>query len=107
MFPTQNQGETQDDDIEFTTNGYEIDSDDTPIESIHNIGKHQRAYNTIIGIRGYFILMKDDDSHNAILGWQIFCLVHNIMMIVEPQPDNKQSPSLNPKKRSTSLEKKK
>lgn len=57
LFPTQYQGGTQDEGTKFTIDGYEIDSDDTPIESIHNIGKQQRAYNAI-GIENILFLWK-------------------------------------------------
>lgn len=38
LFPTRYQGETQDEGIEFTTDEYETESEDTPIEFIHNVG---------------------------------------------------------------------
>lgn len=68
LFPTQYYGEIQEEGIDFTTNGYETKLDDSSNESIHNIDKYQRAYYRI-GMKKYFIHMKNDDFDDAILGW--------------------------------------
>ena len=68
LFPIKYQGETQDEGTEFTIDGYETDSNNTPMEPIHNVGSHQQTYNAI-GIGEYFIPMNDNDSDDAILGW--------------------------------------
>ena len=102
LFLTQYQGETQDEGTEFTTDGYETESDENPIQSIHNVGNHQRAYNPI-GMGEYFISMKDDDSDNAILSWQNSCPVNNVTTTTEPQPPGKHALTPNPKKRPTPL----
>lgn len=104
LFSTLYQGETQDEGTEFIIDGYETESEDTPIESIHNVGKHQISYNAI-GIGEYLIPMKDDYSNNVILSWQKSCSVHNITTVVELQPRNKQSSSSNPYKRFAPLKK--
>lgn len=68
LFPTRYQGKTQDEGTEFTIDRYKIESEDTPIPSIHNVGKHQRSNNSV-GKGEYVVSMKDDDSDNAILSW--------------------------------------
>ena len=85
MFPTRYQGETQVKGTKFTTDGYETESEDTLIQSIHNVGRHQRSYNPI-GRGEYFISMKDDDSDNAILSWQNSCQVNNVTMVDKVPP---------------------
>ena len=99
LFPTQYQGEIQDEGTEFTIDGNETESDDNPIEFIHNVGKHQRSYSAI-GIGEYFTPMRDDDSDNAILSWHNLCLVNNVTMVVETQPRNLPPSTSNLKKRS-------
>lgn len=59
------------------------------------------AYNTV-WIEEYFVPMKDDNSDNTI-ELVNSCPIHNITTIHGTQPGNGQSPSSNPKKRSTPL----
>ena len=99
LFPTQYQGETQDEGTEFTIDGNETESDDNPIEFIHNVGKHQRSYSAI-GIGEYFTPMRDDDFDNAILSWHNLCPVNNVTTVVETQPRNLPPSMSNLKKRS-------
>ena len=100
LFPTRYQGETQDEGTEFTTDGYETESEDSPIQFVNNIGNHQRSYNPV-GIGEYFVSMRDDDSDNAILSWQISCPINNVTMAEESQPHDKNLSTPNPKKRTT------
>lgn len=82
--------------------GYETESEDTPIEPIYKVGIHQRLYSAM-EIGEYFILMENDDYDKAILIWRSSCPINNVTTVAEPQPRSQPSSSSNPKKRSAPL----
>ena len=66
LFPTNYQGETQDDGTEFSSDGSDSDTDNVLSEAIHNVKSHQDLP-VSLGMGEYYFPLGEGDSDDAIL----------------------------------------